>query len=213
MMNIKLPKRENISITSKTDPIHRHFHPVIRYFMNKRLEVILNLMGRRHFNRLLDAGYGGGVFLHELSTRCNELYGIDVHEYSESVQEMLRKEDIKAQLKRSDIKRIDFPENFFDGVVCLSTLEFIDDVYSAIKELKRVTREGGAIFLGFPIENVLTEIAFRLILINPGKVHKVNHGEIIRITEEFLNIKRVCIFPFFLPREYGLFMGCEATKD
>ena len=210
-MNIRLPKKENIFITSKTDPVHRHFHPIIRYFMNKRIEVILDLMSNYHFDRLLDAGYGGGVFLPELSKRCKELYGIDIHKNSSKVELMLRKEGIKAHLQRNSLTEIDFPDHYFDAVVCLSVLEFVRDTESAIKELRRVTQKDGRIFLGVPVENILTNLALRLILTKPSKVHVANHKEIFTVAKKLLKFEKIRTFPFYLPVDFGLFVGCEAT--
>ena len=210
-MDIRLPKRDNIHITSKTDPIHRHFHPIIRYFMNKRLEVILDLMGNHHFDRLLDAGYGGGVFMPELSKRCRELYGIDTHENSNKVELMLKREGIKAYLQKNNLTKINFPDHYFNAVVCLSVLEFVKDLGDAIKELRRVTRKDGKIFLGFPVENTLTNIAFRLIIINPRKAHKVSHNDIFKAINKNLKIEKTRVFPFCLPVNFGLFAGCEAV--
>lgn len=210
-MNIRLPKRENILKTGKTDPIHRHFHPIIRYFMNKRLEVILDLITAQHFDRLLDAGYGGGVFLPELSRRCRELYGIDIHEYSNKVESMLRREGIKAYLKRNSITEINFPDHYFDAVICLSVLEFIRDVEAAVRELRRVTRKDGKIYFGFPVENILTDLAFRLILINPNKAHTNNHKEILNVIKKLLKIEKLRTFPFYSPVDFALFIGCEAV--
>jgi len=42
-----------------------------------------NLKSRRA--RILEIGYGSGVFMPELSARCDELYGVDVHSRHEEV--------------------------------------------------------------------------------------------------------------------------------
>tara|TARA_S200000501_G_scaffold50078_1_gene40207 strand:+ start:288 stop:1049 length:762 start_codon:yes stop_codon:yes gene_type:complete len=54
------------------------------------------------------------------------------------------------EIKKIDIENIDFPENYFDLIICSHVLEHVDDEL-AIKNLKRVLKKDGIALLMFPI--------------------------------------------------------------
>jgi O-antigen chain-terminating methyltransferase len=109
--------------------------------------------------RVLDVGYANAEnrYLKELlSLSVPELYGLDV--VSKDVDGII---PIKG-----DIRRTSFPDNFFDLILCISTIEHIgkdnsiyfEDYnnadargdYNAIKEMRRITKKGGRIVLTVP---------------------------------------------------------------
>lgn len=51
-----------------------------------------------------------------------------------------------------DITHIDYPDNSFDFVLCNHVLEHIEDESAAVKELIRITKDGGTIELSMPID-------------------------------------------------------------
>lgn len=211
-MRLRLPKKENIWVTGRTDPIHRHYHPVIKYFMNKRLEGVLKLLGGGRRRRILDVGCGGGVFLPELSTRCDELYGVDIHGEMDKVEEMLRKERVKAALSYGDVTRLPFPEGYFDCVVALSVLEFVKDLDRAFGEISRVLKEDGTAVIGFPVENIFTDLAFFAIGINARNVHPVNQEDILTSAKKYFVLDTLRTFPLNLPLKVSLFAHCRLRK-
>ena len=52
-----------------------------------------------------------------------------------------------------DITSLDFPENFFDFILCSHVLEHVTNDYSAMKEFHRVLRKDGFGILQVPIDN------------------------------------------------------------
>jgi SAM-dependent methyltransferase len=52
-----------------------------------------------------------------------------------------------------DVCRIDLPDASFDCVICLEVLEHVDDPFAAARELQRILRPGGALFLTVPFLN------------------------------------------------------------
>lgn len=211
-MAFRLPKKENISVTGKTDPIHRHYHPVISYFMNKRLEGALELLGQGRFNKILDAGCGGGVLLPELSSRCDELYGVDIHKNMDAVEKMLVKEGVSARLSYGDVTNLPFPGSEFDAVLCLSVLEFVADLDKAFSELARVMKKEGLLIIGFPVENFLTDMAFFMIGINARKVHPVNQDGILNAAKKYFEVDMLATFPANLPLKCAMFAHCRLKK-
>lgn len=209
---MRLPRKENIFITGKTDPVHRHYHPVISYFMNKRLEGALGLMGGAKAGKLLDIGYGGGIFLPELSSRCDKLWGVDIHGNTDKVKEMLRKEGVAAELSYGDVTKLPFSDAQFDRVVCISVLEFVKDLDKAFSEISRVLKKGGDAVIGFPVENIFTDIGFMVIGLNGRKAHPVNQDDILKVAEKYFDIEAMKTFPLGLPLKVSLFAHCRLRK-
>ena len=109
--------------------------------------------------KVLDIGYANAEerYLKELiSLNISKLYGIDIV-----------KNDVKGIITISgDIRKTNLPNNFFDLVFCVSTIEHIgrdntvyaktycenDDLgdFKAIKEIHRITKKGGRIVLTAP---------------------------------------------------------------
>jgi ubiquinone/menaquinone biosynthesis C-methylase UbiE len=209
---LRLPKKENIYVTGKTDPVHRHYHPVISYFMNKRLDGALALMGPGKAGKLLDIGYGGGVFLPELSSRCKELYGVDIHHNIDRVQRMLVKEGVEARLSYGDVRSLPFPDGYFDRVTCISVLEFVSDLDKAFSEMARILKKDGDAIIGFPVENLITDAAFFMIGINARHVHPVNQDDILKTAEKYFTIEKLKTFPMGMPLKVSLFAHCKLKK-
>lgn len=209
---MRLPDKKNIFVTGKTDPVHRHYHPVISYFMNRRLTGALELMGREKCGRLLDVGFGGGIFLPELSLHCEDLFGVDIHQHIDKVRDMLVKENAPATLIYGSVTSLPFPDGYFDRVVCISVLEFVNDLRKAFSELARVVKKGGDVIIGFPVENVFTDMAFLMIGINARKRHPVNQDDILRTAKADFVVEKIKIFPPGLPLKCALFAHCRLRK-
>lgn len=96
--------------------------------------------------KVLDAGCAGSPLLsYFLKHRC-ETYGIDLVNCPPRSG---------LHFQKADIRKLPFPENFFDRVFCISVLEHIwkipekigDDPMIAIKELMRILKPGGLLII------------------------------------------------------------------
>jgi hypothetical protein len=58
---------------------------------------------------------------------------------------------------KMDIQQIQFPDNYFDAIICNHVLEHIPDDYRAMKELYRVLKPGGWAILQVPYSPLLEE--------------------------------------------------------
>lgn len=98
---------------------------------------------------VLDAGCGNGLFTVPLSAHARQVYGVDFTE------ELLH--DLKANLPprppanlrliQGDLRCLPFPDEFFDSIVCYSTLYYIRELDRVLGEFHRVLKRGGrAIF-------------------------------------------------------------------
>lgn len=92
--------------------------------------------------KILDAGCGGSFLLSYFLKHEYEIHGVDLTDCP-------RRSGLHFQ--KADIRKLPFPENFFDRVFCISVLEHIwkvpgrvaDNPMTAINELIRVLKPGG----------------------------------------------------------------------
>jgi len=211
-VEIILPSRENIYKTGDDDPSDYYYRPTTGAVYRQRLRAAAQLLGGRKFGRLLEIGYGSGVFLPELSRHCTELYGVDIHSKVDLVQKTLEKERVAAQLSVGDVRALEFPDGMFDAVVCVSVLEHIRELDLATGEIARVTGDSGIVVLGFPVRNVITNAFYRVAGYDPMELHPSSHREILKALSASLKIDAYASFPRFLPMDYSLYVTCRCVK-
>jgi len=107
-------------------------------------ELLMDLLKPTKGEVILDAGCGTGVFTLDLLSFGTHIIGIDI-----SLPMLMRAREkagaYHLDLFSADISSLPFRENFFDKVVSVTALEFIEDAKSALRELFRVTKKGGSI--------------------------------------------------------------------
>ncbi|MEW6103678.1 MAG: class I SAM-dependent methyltransferase [bacterium] len=173
-MKIQIPSKENIKATNEEDPLKYYYLPVIKWFYLNRLEMVLNLIGKERKQRVLEIGYGSGILFPELKKRFEEIYGIDIHNKTDLVYNMLKKEGIESSLKVGNILDLPYPDNNFDCIVCISVLEHILDLDKATQEIKRVLTPGGKAIIGFPNVNKAMNFLFKIIGFEGIEKHHVS---------------------------------------
>ncbi len=118
--------------------------------------------GPQRHKRLLEIGYGSGVFMPELARHCEELHGVDPHPMTAQVQENLRRCGVHAELACAPAERLPYPDGFFGCVVAVSTLECVPDIDAACAEIRRVLAPEGVLVVVTPGATKLWDLALRL---------------------------------------------------
>lgn len=136
-MKIRIPKKENIFETADGDPVGYCYKLGINIPYLHRLKMVLRLLGKEKFDKILEVGYGSGILLPELYFRCKELSAVDIHTNTSLVYEMMKKEKISANLFVGDVHNLPFGDEVFDCIVCVSILEHIPDLKRPIDEIYR----------------------------------------------------------------------------
>lgn len=99
--------------------------------------------------RLLDIGCGTGNFSIKLARQGVSVTGIDAStKMLAKAQEKAEKEGLEIEFKEMDCLNLQFPDNTFDGVLSMATIEFIADYPRMISEMFRVCKKGGYILVG-----------------------------------------------------------------
>lgn len=218
-MKIEIPKKENIkklNFEYLDRTIDQYYRPTTRFLMRKRFSLVLPLLGRKKVDKVLDAGYGGGTFIPTLAQIADKVYGVDVHDKVKEVERLLEQEGIKAELSQASILKLPFPDNFFDKVVCLSVLEHFQkkELEKGIKEMYRVTKPGGALIVGVPGKNPLSDFFIKRVLVfTPDEIHPSGHLDILAAVEKIAKPDIIAHYPAWLPLRWAGFVVLRVRKE
>ena len=103
-------------------------------------------MGIRPGARVADIGCGTGIWIDRLAEEYQiEGFGIDVS--MDSLVSAKQETNSNGQFSLADAYSLPFPNDEFDVVLSLDTLEHVQDHRAFIEELQRVTSPGGTVFL------------------------------------------------------------------
>lgn len=116
--------------------------------------------------RVLCVGVGtGNEILHILHRNRNvSIVGID---YSDTaLRKAYRKAQIlgkKIELLIMDARRLEFASGTFDKVVCIHTMDFIDEIWEATSEIFRVLKKDGQFVITYPSDTEGPKLGFNLL--------------------------------------------------
>ncbi len=119
--------------------------PTLRDYKTEKVVKLIQGYSRQKVNDLLVVGCGTGLEAAILAQQLgSRVVGIDVIDNfsPESAQ--------YAHLQLGDAMALEFADSSFDFVYSYHTLEHIQDPFLALKEIRRVLREGGEFWIGTP---------------------------------------------------------------
>jgi len=122
--------------------------------LTSKLKALSKLAG----NRLLDVGCGDGSITMALSNNFLEVFAIDVQAEYLSVFRRKLSYDSKFRVELMSAEKMTFPDEYFDTIVCIETIEHIANIDLAASEMGRVLKTGGELLITcpnrfFPFEN------------------------------------------------------------
>jgi ubiquinone/menaquinone biosynthesis C-methylase UbiE len=160
---LRLLPRQQLLKTGEVDHADWNFRPLLGRIVRSRYHLAVRLLAGHHFGRLLEIGHGSGVFLPQLAECCGDLHGIDVHDRHDEVMATLAKAGVRAHLTRAGMEALPYADGFFDGLVAVSTLEFVPDLEAGCREARRVLRAGGVFVVVTPGISPLADLGLRVL--------------------------------------------------
>jgi SAM-dependent methyltransferase len=157
-----LPAKDLIK-TGPVDEAAWNYRPLLGWISRRRFALILSLLSRAPVERLLEVGYGSGVFMPSLAAHCRELHGLDIHAYNEQVADRLLRHGVSAALEVGSVEDMRYPDRHFDCVVAVSAFDFVPDMQRASKEVRRVLKPDGTLVTVLPADSPLIDAVFRLL--------------------------------------------------
>lgn len=100
--------------------------------------------------RVLDCGCGNGRLFKFIPETAEEIVGIDI---SPVAVEMCKKNHPHVRSITGVAEEIPYPEDYFDVVFCMGSLEHFMDIDKAMNEIKRVLKPGEFLIILVPMKN------------------------------------------------------------
>ena len=126
-------------------------HGLVFIKPQKEIPKIAKIFKEKKVKKVLDLGCGSGRHTVYFAQKGFDVYGFDIAEEGVKLaRKWLKKEGFKAKFKIGSIyKKLPYKDNFFDAIVSTQVIHHgkIQDIRKAIKEIKRILRPGGLIFI------------------------------------------------------------------
>lgn len=147
-----------------------------RYWHTRRFTEVPKLLEPTR-GKILDIGCADGTFTSVIlkHTGAGKIIGIDVLPKSVSYARRRFARSKKLSFRVADAHNLPFRDKEFDVVVCLETLEHVEDPRRVLSEIKRVLKKDGYLIVLVPSENLLFRIGWPFWLMTRGKIWKNTH--------------------------------------
>lgn len=173
-----------------------HFYP------NLDLVRIQKTFLKNNIGKTLDFGFGSGENLVFLSNEGHEIYGLETSKTALKItKKKIKDKKLKLNLKiLASSKKLQYRDNFFDNIICLSVFSQLKNKKNAIhllNEFNRTLKKNGILIID--INGPKSEYFYKkkdffslknkkdfldILKINNFKI--INHGEVYK---SYLNIK------------------------
>ena len=130
---------------------------------------------------VLDVGCGEGSLLRMLRDKGNRVFGIDA---SDTGRKSCLAKGIDCAVIDISSEEFPFKDGSFDVVLCLETLEHLENPHHCVWEIKRVLKEGGLFIVSIPNPLILHPYIY------PGLFELGNFKEFLRLNSfEIIKVK------------------------
>ena len=214
MTTLKLLQQEALIKTGEFDHADWNYRLLLGGISRSRFNLVKDLIGDRQAKRILEIGYGSGVFLPELAEHCQEVYGVDVHDKNFEVAEKLAEFGTKANLISSGAEKIEVPDNHFDFIVAVSALEFVTDLDAVCLEMRRTLAPGGSVLIVTPRQSPILDLGLKLLTGKSAKNDfRDSREKIIPTLMKYFEVKQNATFPRFKSSPIKLYTALELTPQ
>ena len=171
---LRLLPASDLITTGPVDHADWNYKSVLGWIERRRFKLALSMLPPAKSGRLLELGYGSGVFLPELASWCTALYGLDVHPHAGEVMRRLSGYGIQAALTQGTAEAMPYEDHYFDAIVTVSAMEFIPDIDRAVRELHRVLAPTGVLVVVTPNASPILDFGLKLMT---GESARKDYGD------------------------------------
>jgi len=205
-LSLNLLPKNLLLKTSELDKAVWNYKPVLGFIQRQRFRLIKQLLTAQQYNRILEVGYGSGIFIPELQKYCHEIYGIDIHHEHKKIIDLLKKIKIDAKLIRASATAIPFDQDYFDCIIAVSAIEFIKDLDKAFLEFKRVLKSNGCLIFVTPGHSKVVDLGLKLLT---GEKAEDNYGDrrqyLHKSLTDYFEVQKKITFPGFKTSAFLLY--------
>ena len=143
-----------LNIIQPMSLLENHPNPIIKLKERHRRKSFLRLIKPAPSDTIADVGCESGYLAERLIDKCQKIYCIDIDEGILSLaRERLHSK--KAEFIQSDIQRIQLEDNAVDITIGAEILEHLPNPKVGLRELVRITKPFGRIFISVPNEPMI----------------------------------------------------------
>jgi len=141
---------------------NKYFEKQTKWHIKKRKKERINRLNKLQYysdikiERFLDVGCGEGFVLLQADQMGWEAYGLDI------VDNRVGDAKLIKNFKNCDLIDANYPDNYFDCIYLDSILEHITNPKEYIKEISRILKKVGVIYIGVPNEDSLLNTVKKL---------------------------------------------------
>lgn len=152
--------------------------------------------------KILDFGCGKGIFSWLLTSKIKSVYAYDIDK--QKIARAKKKfQDVHFIWGRPD-SRLPFPDSFFDAVVASHVFEHVENEEQTVKEIARVLKPKGVLYLVSPYKGILTFLDSGNIRYRFPKLHKQLYSLFFEKEEYKKNFQD--------SQQYGLYGDCSIKR-
>lgn len=109
----------------------------------------------KNHGRMLDIGGGPAFFLDEAKRQGWEVQGVDLSRWAKEYS----KKNFDIDIFQGALQGATFPDRSFDAVVMNDVIEHLEDPKGALKEIRRILKNDGVLYLSTPdIDSILSRL-------------------------------------------------------
>lgn len=126
---------------------------------------------------VLDIGCCDGYFTQFIlkNSKARHITGIDVLDHAITYAQKRYKKEKRLSFQLGEAHGLSFKDKSFDHIFCLEALEHVEDPLVVLKEMKRVLKPKGKIYILIPAENMLFKIIWSVWTHYRGKIWDGSH--------------------------------------
>src|SRR5262249_50462154 len=139
---LNMPRTAHLFATGPVDWVDRYSSFGIGSFLRRRFVWAMAFLPAQ-IESIVEIGYGRGFFPYELGRPCRPSVALRRPPDGARVRKALGEDGIDAVMVQADGSHLPFREHSVGAVVMVSTLEFVGDPESCLRDGRRVLRPGG----------------------------------------------------------------------
>lgn len=178
---------------------------VQKYSLKPTRKYILQAMSEIDSNEnvmVLDLGCGPGQLISDLYDKFNniEITGID---FSEKMLEVSRDRNPQAAHIKLDVAELYRLKGNFDVIICTHSLPYYKEPEKVMKELNRLLKDGGRVFMGFASgENFYDKFILSFVKLTTGPANYPSDKKFRELISSYFQMEKLKIIKekFFMPR-------------
>ena len=192
-------KNDYILDPRKENHLELYSSPMRRFLSGKRLKTIENAVSQiDNVSTILELGCGHGEVLEVIYDPNIKLVGIDINPSSIVLTKERFKSRNNVTILEGDIRKLPYPDESFDVVVCSEVLEHIPNPIEVLTEIKRVLKRHGTFISTVPFEYFLILLRMLILPIRlfqrrsifvDAHLHYFTKNSYRRLLEKFFTIK------------------------